>query len=201
MAKIFKDVMKDSFEKRGVPERGLSRAPVSFPVRFQLVSEEDYESLRHARPTNERPPETGIVSDGEVKFVDPAIAAIMVRMDRIEEKLDMLLMAGGAEAKKSPKQVMEVAQARDISGSGMRIASSMAMSKGWYIKVMFELPGVPPYQVVALGLVNRSDSRDAGGYFESACQFEAINLEDQEYILSFVLDRQRELAHFREIDF
>lgn len=192
MIGVFKDLIKDSLEKRGVAERGLTRALVSFPVRFQLVSEEDFESLRHVyveKPTRERPRETGVVSEVEMNFVDPTTASIMARMDRIEEKLDMLLMSAGTEAKKSPKQAMEVAQARDISGSGMRIASNMPMTNGWYIKIVFELPGAPPYPIVALGRVIRSDSRDSGGYFESACEFEAMNTEDQEYILSFVLDR------------
>ena len=77
MNEVFKDLIKDSLEKslekRGVSERGFARAPVSFPVRYQMVSEDDIESLRHTyldKPTRERPQESGIVSGGEVNFVD-----------------------------------------------------------------------------------------------------------------------------------
>ena len=64
---------------------------------------------------------------------------ILARMARLEAKLDMLLMSSRMEGQKTPKQAMEVAQARDISGSGMCIASSMTMSDGWHIKIVFEL--------------------------------------------------------------
>ena len=76
----------------------------------------------------------------------------------------------------------------------------MALGKDWYLKLSFNLPGAEPCQIVVLGRVIRSGAENREGYFESACQFDAISEEDQDRVIAYVFRRQRELAHNRGIE-
>ena len=95
---------------------------------------------------------------------------------------------------------MEIAQVNDLSGSGVRMMSQMAAGNGWYLKLTFNLPGAQPYYIETLARVIRSGSQNRDGYFEAACQFEAIFEEDQDRVIAYVFRRQRELAHSRGFD-
>jgi c-di-GMP-binding flagellar brake protein YcgR len=126
--------------------------------------------------------------------------AIFERLNKIEEKLDLLLIAAGMEAEKSKTSTMEIAQINDLSGSGIRMISQTAMSEGWYLRLTFNIPGEQPFYIETLARVIRSGSQDRNGYFESACQFEAICEEDQDRVIAYVFRRQRELAHNRGME-
>ncbi len=203
MSEIFEDKIRESLEKKGIADRNLARVPVSFPVQFMPISEEEFMSLREmyvSVPTRERSERSGDVSRSQSNALGATTTALFERMDRIEEKLDMLLIAAGMEGEKTKTPVMEIAQANDLSGSGVRLISQMALSKGWYLKLSFNLPGAEPYHVVTLSRVIRSGAQNKDGYFQSACQFDAICEEDQDRVIAYVFRRQRELAHNRGIE-
>lgn len=203
MNEIFEDKIKESLEKKGIADRNLARVPVSLPAQFMPISEEEFRSLRDmyiSVPTRNRSEGNGDVSRGQSNAFDTISEALFERMDRIEEKLDMLLISSGMEGEKTKTSDMEIAQANDLSGSGVRVLSRMALGKGWYLKLSFNLPGAEPYHVMTLSRVIRSGTQNKDGFFESALQFDAICEEDQDRVIAYVFRRQRELAHNRGIE-
>lgn len=203
MSEIFEDKIKESLEKKGIADRGLARVPVSFPVHFATIPEDEFRSLQETYisvPTRERSEGVRDSSRSPGGSKGPLTDALFEQLNRIEEKLDMLLASSGMEGEKVKRPVLEVAHANDLSGSGIRFVSGMTMSKGWYLKLSFNLPGVDPGLVTALGRVIRSGAQSRDGYFETACQFDAICEEDQDRIIAYVFRRQRELAHSRGLE-
>ncbi len=198
MSEIFDDKIKESFEKKGIADRNLARVLVSFPVQFLLLSEEEFESLCKiyvSTPTKDRLEKSGGAPHPQLDVSGTMAAAIFDRLDRIEEKMELLLVAGGIETEKSKIPAMEIAQALDLSGSGIRVLSRVAMSKGWYLKLSFDIPGPQSFNIVTLGRVVRSGSQNKEGYFDFACKFESMCEEDQDRVIAYVFRRQRELAH------
>lgn len=203
MSEIFEDRIKESFEKKGIADRNLARVEVSFPAQFVPISEEEFKSLKDiyvSTPTRERSGRGGGAPRAQADASGTMTAAIFERLDKIEEKLDLLIIAAGMEAEKSRTPAMEIVKVNDLSGSGVRMSSQMAVSEGWYLKLTFNLPGAQPFYIETLARVIRSGSQNRFGYFESACQFEAICEEDQDRIIAYVFRRQRELAHNRGIE-
>ena len=200
MSEMFEDRIRESFEKKGIADRNLARVTVSFSAQFVLMSEDEFKSQRDiyvSTPTRERLVMEGGQPNAHSNTSGTMGTAISERLDKIEEKLDLLLVAAGMEVEKSTATAMAIAQINDLSGSGIRMVSQMAMSEGWYLKLTFNIPGEQPFYIETIARVIRSGSQDRNGYCEIACQFEAICEEDQERIIAYVFRRQRELAHNR----
>ncbi len=200
MSEMFEDRIKESFETKGIADRNLARVTVSFPAQFVFMSEEEFKSLRDiyvSTPTRERLGREGGQPKAHSNTPGTMDTAILERLDKIEEKLDLLLIAAGMEVEKSTTTAMVIAQINDLSGSGIRMVSQMAMSEGWYLKLTFNIPGEQPFYIETIARVIRSGSQDKDGYFETAGQFEAICEEDQDRIIAYVFRRKREFAHNR----
>lgn len=197
----FRERLKDEPPKKGVADRSFSRVATSFPIRFIPVSKDEVERLHKtylAQPTRERREHTGL-GDTPVHQAAPgaANAALMDRLDRIEKKLDQLLQAQGLSVEKPQEANYETGECIDLSGSGLLFNSQWAMGKGWFLKLLIEVPDSPPVSVVALGRVVRVVQLPDSPLYETACHFEAINEEDREELIAYIFKRHREVAQLR----
>jgi len=198
---LFREQFQESFGKRGVADRSYTRVPVSFPIRFMPVSKEEAEKLRQAyaqRPSRERgetvslaPPAAAQATPGTVS------AAILSQLERIERKLDRLLNAQSAGPAQDKEKSLEEGQCTDLSGSGILFTSRWAMGKGWFLKLVVDVPEPQGFSVVALGRVVRVDQEPNGNLYVTACQFDSIHEEDREELIAYIFKRHRELAQRR----
>jgi hypothetical protein len=200
---LFREQFHESFSKKGVADRSYTRVPVSFPVRFMPVSKEEAERLRRdytQRPSRERN-ETVTLSTPHAASSQATpgtvSAAILSQLERIERKLDRLLSVQAAGGDQDKEKGLEAGQCIDLSGSGILFTSKWAMGKGWYLKLVVDVPEPQGFSVVALGRVVRVDREGAGGLYVTACQFDSIHEEDREELIGYVFKRHRELAQLR----
>jgi c-di-GMP-binding flagellar brake protein YcgR len=124
-------------------------------------------------------------------------AAILSQLERIERKLDRLLSAQAAGTAPEKEKSLETGQCIDLSGSGILFTSRWAMGKGWFLKLVVDMPDPPGFSVVALGRVVRVDQEPSGSLYVTACQFEAIHEEDREELIAYIFKRHREIAQMR----
>lgn len=201
----FADRFRDSFSfgRKGVSDRTFARVAVSFPVRFSVVSEFEYEALRPvfmASPTRERYDAGAGEPQSASKEVPGSMAsAIIDRLSAIEKKLDQLLGVTSSEEEGSGLAV-ETGHTRDISGAGIRLGTRVALGVGWGLNIMVKTIEPFPLDVTVLGRVVRILPHAEGSIYESACKFVVVNEEDREEINSFVFKRQRELARIRQLN-
>lgn len=198
---LFREQIQESFGKRGVADRSYTRVPVSFPVRFMPVSKEEAERLRRdyaQRSSRERGETVAPAAPGASQATPGTVsAAILSQLERIERKLDRLLSAQAAGGDQDKEKGLEAGQCIDLSGSGILFTSKWAMGKGWYLKLVVDIPEPQGFSVVALGRVVRVDQEAAGGLYVTACQFDSIHEEDREELIAYVFKRHRELAQMR----
>ena len=198
----FREQFQESFSKRGVADRSYTRVSVSFPVRFMPVSKEEADRLRQAyaqRPSRERSETAALGSSPAAAQATPGTvsAAILAQLDRIERKLDRLLNAQGPAPEGGKEKSFETGQCIDLSGSGILFTSKWAMGKGWFLKVVVDIPELQGFSVVALGRVVRVDQEPDSNLYVTACQFDTIHEEDREELIAYIFKRHRELAQMR----
>ncbi|OGL59976.1 MAG: hypothetical protein A3J27_15530 [Candidatus Tectomicrobia bacterium RIFCSPLOWO2_12_FULL_69_37] len=199
----FREQFQETFGKRGVADRSYTRVSVSFPVRFMPVSKEEAERLRQVyiqRPSRERGETVSLSTPhAPASQATPGTvsAAILAQLERIERKLDRLLSAQAAGGEPGKEKSLEEAQCIDLSGSGVLFTSKWAMGKGWYLKLVVDVPEPQGFSVVALGRVVRVDQEPTSNLYVTACQFDAIHEEDREELIAYIFKRHRELAQMR----
>lgn len=196
-----REQFQESFGKRGIADRSYTRVSVSFPLRFMPVSKEEAERLRRLyveRPSRERS-ETIALSPSSASQATPGTvsAAILSQLERIERKLDRLLSTQGPAGEGEKEKSFETGQCTDLSGSGLLFTSRWAMGRGWFLKVVVDIPEPQGFSVVALGRVVRVDQEPNSPLYVTACQFDSIHDEDREELIAYIFKRHREVAQMR----
>ncbi len=164
-------------DENGRPyERSYFRIRCTLPIRARRVAPEGVEALA-AEILQRR---TGPAGSN----LDPDVAAWL---DRIEQKLDRILVTIGAVTEPArPSQPEQVV----LSGGGLRFASGEARSMGDTLLIELELPGSPTRLVRCLGNVVGVYGDEDGGR-EVAITYHAIHPSDREAIVQHTLAVER----------
>lgn len=178
--------------------RGSVRVDVSFPVSFDLVSENDYEKIKNVIVSHRTGDREGdlmpLLGVEELESLDITVAKIWLSMN---SKLDYII--------KLLKQRVEGVEekeglCKDISGKGIKMIYKGNLSAGQCIHLRIHPPTFPPLSVVALGRILRAERTAlcGEGEIETAVEFDTIHEDDREEIISYVFKRQRELLRARK---
>ncbi|MBI5748918.1 MAG: PilZ domain-containing protein [Nitrospinae bacterium] len=177
--------------------RGSVRVDVSFPVSFDLVSENDYEKIKSVIISHRTGDREGdlmpLLGVEELESLDITVAKIWLSMN---SKLDYIIKLlkqreDGVEEKEG--------LCKDISGKGIKMIYKGNLSTGQCIHLRIHPPTFPPLSVVALGKILRGERTAIcrEGEIETAVEFDTIHEDDREEIISYVFKRQRELLRAR----
>lgn len=206
---VFVDQLKenDNFRKKGgfggreIADRSFLRAEVSFPFKFSVILETDFEEVRSYYLTTETKNrikgKDDIPLEGEYGKM---VGTILRRLDRIEGKLNRLLDERPEDEMNLSGPLMEIAYARIISGAGIRMGSVRLLSPGWFLNIEINTREPYPLKVVVLGRLVRNLPSIEGSLNESACEFVGIHEMDRKKISDFVYRRQKELSKMRQVD-
>ncbi len=191
--------------------REYVRVDISFPLKIYVISAEEYKLKRDSYPKHRtvNRVETAVqpvqVSPADaldrdiLKDMDPDLARIWIFQIRalvsIEKKLDQLLaIAKGSEGCKENGSCE--GKCRDMSGSGIAFYGSIKLNKDDIIEVKMSLPKLPPLPINLIGTVVKCEAASGieirEGKYLTALKFTAINEEDRDEIVRFVLEKQRE---------
>lgn len=201
----FEDIFDDSFNVlgKGEKDRAHIRSAETFPIYFIPVSKEEFKELGpsyFSQPTSMRQekglPGVPSADTGLTSTMAPD-SALLTILERIEEKLDRLLVVEGLAEDPSKGPAFETGDCIDLSASGARFSTRWPLSKGWYVKLVITTPEVNSVTVVALGRVVRVDKEEETAIYDTACNFEAIHEEDRERLIAYIFKRQREMARLR----
>lgn len=177
--------------------RGSVRVDVSFPVSFDLVSENDYEKIKNVIVSHRTGDREGdlmpLLGVEELESLDITVAKIWLSMNsKLDYIIKLLKQRGeGVEEKEG--------LCKDISGKGIKMIYKGNLSDGQYIHLRIHPPTFPPLSVVALGKILRAERTAIcrEGEIETAVEFDTIHEDDREEIISYVFKRQRELLRAR----
>ncbi|MBI3601266.1 MAG: PilZ domain-containing protein [Nitrospinae bacterium] len=191
--------------------REYVRVDTSFPLKFSVISAEEYKLKRElylksrtvnrvetaAQPVQVSPADA--VDMDILKDMDPDLARIWIFQIRmlvsIEKKLDGIAdIIKGSEACK--ENGFCDGKCRDMSGSGIAFYGSRQLNKDDIVEIKMSLPKLPPIPINIIGMVVKCEAFSGieikEGKYLTAVKFAAINEEDREEIVRFVLERQRE---------
>lgn len=177
--------------------RGSVRVDVSFPVSFDMVSENDYEKIKNVIVSHRTGDREGdlmpLLGVEELESLDITVAKIWLSMNsKLDYIIKLLKQRGeGVEEKEG--------LCKDISGKGIKMIYKGNLSDGQYIHLRIHPPTFPPLSVVALGKILRAERTAIcrEGEIETAVEFDTIHEDDREEIISYVFKRQRELLRAR----
>ena len=178
--------------------RGSVRVEVSFPVSFDLVSENDYEKIKNVIVSHRTGDREGdlmpLLGVEELESLDITVAKIWLSMNsKLDYIIKLLKQSGeGVEEKEG--------LCKDISGKGIKMIYKGNLSDGQCIHLRIHPPTFPPLSVVALGKILRAERTAIcrEGEIETAVEFDTIHEDDREEIISYVFKRQRELLRARK---
>jgi hypothetical protein len=113
------------------------------------------------------------------------------RLEDIEDKLDRILGKLGCEVSESLDA--EIADTRDISGSGIGLILSEPIERGRMIEISMALPGMSVDAFHAYGEVVRISARSGKdkGLFDVAVKFLYINEAEREQLIACSFAAQR----------
>jgi len=165
--------------------RAYFRVQTHIPLRLGWLTSEQAQVLVHSIETSRRD-ELSIRDDG-----------LRVILQRIEEKLDLLLQAqqGGAPLSLGQIEPQRVA----LSGSGLETGTAEPFRPGDPVKVELLLPGTTPRPITALARVVYGPSRRVSEGQESvALAFSHVDESDRDAIVRHVYDVQRLMLRERK---
>ena len=194
-----------NFGQKVSSDRSVPRVAVSFPVRFTMISEKEYEQMSPvyiASPTSERQGLGDVPEGGQspLKAESGTLAGeILERLDIIEKKLDYLLgIENSGEGPRIEEMSGEVGYIRDISEAGLLLAAHHVYTLGGCLNVEIKTEIPYPLKFNALCRIVRLLPPGDSSIYEMGCEFSAIHEKDLEKVNSFVYRRQRELTRIRQ---
>jgi hypothetical protein len=187
----------------GPLERRLfARASFFFKVRFQLLSEVEFEKARTEwaeRASMDRKSLKFLELDADTAHEappwDPHLWDFLLHLD---DKIDRLLAHLIGEG--HPDQRMEEGTGLDVGGGGMRVMVEHPLSVGQRLQADLLLTRVPFVRVHIFGEVVRvaESFREQGVCWEAGVQFLDLDSEERERIIACVFQRQREVLRKRK---
>ena len=201
-------------EKRNTDNRDAVRIHDSFPIKYNIITQKEYEkkeSLYISRRTINRT--AGKRNEAEAfsfdwssiedeEDFDPVLVKILFHLD---QKIDIVLARQDEILKKITSQdyeedIIETGECIDISGTGVNMLISENLSKETLLELNIEPPIHPAFQIIALGKITRvcsSRDNEKSGY-EISVAFTAINEDDREALIKYIFQRQHELISSRK---
>ena len=201
-------------EKNDSDNRGAVRILDSFPIKFNIITQNEYDgktslyiSRRTINRTAGKREKAGVFSfdwsaiEGEEDF-DPLLIKILFRLD---QKIDLVLDRQDEILKKITPQgheedTYETGECIDISGTGVNMLVSENLSEETLLELNIEPPIHPAIQIIALGKIIRvcplRDKEKSGS--EVSVAFTAINEDDREALIKYIFQRQSELISFNK---
>lgn len=162
-------------------ERSYFRVRCTLPLRMRRARPEEIEALA-SEIVQQRP-------TPDLSSLDPDVASWL---DRIEQKLDRILVQVGADdGEGRPTQNESLI----LSGGGIRMAWGAAWDAGETLLIEFELPGATARLVRCLGRI--IDVYEEGGARELGISFHAIHAQDREAIVQHTLSVERDTRRSR----
>ncbi len=201
-------------EKNDSDNRGAVRIHVSFPIKYNIITQKEYDrktshyiSRRTINRTAGKREKAGAFSfdwsaiEDEEDF-DPLLVKILFRLD---QKIDIVLARQDEILKKITPQgheedIYETGECIDISGTGVSMLVSENLSEEALLELNIEPPIHPAIQIIALGKIMRvcpSKDNEKSGY-EISVVFTAINEDDREALIKYIFQRQHELISFKK---
>ncbi|MBI5186943.1 MAG: PilZ domain-containing protein [Nitrospinae bacterium] len=203
------ETAKPKTKKKG--DRQHVRLDISFPMEFTVIEKDEYQLKRKsylkektvdrvetgARPVRVSPHDP--VDGSILNKLDPDIAEVWVYQIRmlvsLEKKLDQLLRLMKGPGVDVEKGDWREGVCGNIAGNGMAFFCDERLKSGALLEIMMTLPKLPPISIGVIGIIIKSEAADeagAKGKYLVAVKFAAINEDDREEIISFVLKRLRE---------
>ena len=176
--------------------RSYVRGDVSFKVKFEIMSPEEYQDLKRSNKEifSHNQGKKGIDS-ADSGNKDASIAPNTYLIDfllHIDEKLDRILalVSQDISDKESPYQGIGT----NISGSGMNIMTDKPLEPGTIIHTNFVLSKFPLVFIDSFGEIVQVTPIDIDGNtsYHLGIKFLNLNLNDRERIIACVFQSQRE---------
>jgi len=174
------------FEER----RSYVRGNLSFKVKFRVITQKEYETLKEAI-NQSSPPENMSLDDAISKesIVNTFIIDFLLNID---EKLDQVIsmLTKGEDS----EELLKHGICSDISGSGMSITVDKLVECGQIIHANFILARLPLVYLDAFGEIVRVIPVDENeqNLYKIGVKFLELNTNAKERIISCVFQKQRE---------
>jgi hypothetical protein len=164
-------------------------------LNYRKVAEEEKEDLLNEMHAQEIVFAGGSLEAGGQDIEDPVLQCLDIRLQRIEEKLDLLLGRSDYRRGVEKKDLSLTPCVVSISGSGIRFPTRERFKAGDLLEVMVMLPIMPDHFIRLLGEVvhtlKRMDRKGANEIpYDTAVKFVSVLEEDQERIVRFTFLRQ-----------
>ena len=174
------------FEER----RSYVRGNLSFKVKFRVITQKEYETLKEAI-NQSSPPENMSLDDAISKesIVNTFIIDFLLNID---EKLDQVISKLTKD--EDSEELLKHGICSDISGSGMSITVDTLVECGQIIHANFILARLPLVYLDAFGEIVRVIPVDENeqSLYKLGVKFLELNTNAKERIISCVFQKQRE---------
>lgn len=187
------DKMRNSDHKEN---REHVRAPISVPVRFTVISPDEYNNVKayrnqnslHGLPGNDR---IGPSSTEKEPFCTKCDTHLIDFLFRIDDKLDRILELMLRNEK--DRENIRKGRALNISGTGMNIVHEEPLPIGYILNTNFLVSKFPPVWLDLYGTIIRVTPIPEGKKtnHEIALKFIDLNEEDREKIIFYTFQQQR----------
>lgn len=187
--------------------RRFLRVETAIPMRFRALRPDEFEEGKgpiRLTPQyvpfgayNRVPGERELLRELESRTagLDPTLLRFLVQ---VNEKLDRLL--GVVVGTGYDPELLRVGVIRNMSGSGLLLATREPLHVGQVLDLEFSIPGTVQCALTAAGVVRRSDPDIFGappvetrGEHFVGLEFIGLEEDDQDRIIRYTLRREREL--------
>ncbi len=175
--------------KKDEEKRTYVRADLATRVGVQPVSREEFEQHKAILP--EGLPSVAPMAEGGLS--DNRLGYLAERINRIEEKLDLILKKLDPDA--SPGKMISYGTAQDVSGAGIKLILEDAFKEGQLVLISVSVPGFSIGFLKAYGEVVRVTGVQMKGrqLYETSIKFLIISEDEREKLIAYSFQRQRQV--------
>ena len=184
-------------------QRSFVRANLSFKVKFKVITQEEYETIKESGdqilPQNEKELIFDSIDTEERLNAIAANQCLVDLLFHIDEKLDRIL---AMLAKDDPDiELSKQGDGVSIGGSGMKMIVDKPVEPGQIIHTNLVLSKLPPIFLDVFGEVIHAEPLNEGGKtdYQLGIKFLDLDINDREKIIACVFQKQREAIRRKEI--
>lgn len=186
-------------------KRDAVRVEVSFLAEFVTVNEDTIaETIEEVKGhcTSDRlgipPPGEGMPSDlKELQDFQNISSSLMKMWQSIDNKLDALMKIVGNESHKL--EGADSAIVKNISCKGLKLKSDTILGEGKFLLIRVSPPTFPSFTVDVVAKIIESGTDDNDGNWAHV-EFRALNVDDEEILITYIFKRQREILRGQKKD-
>jgi c-di-GMP-binding flagellar brake protein YcgR len=178
---------------RETERRQFHRVTLVLPIEYRVIDREEFMSLsetiigmpgKQRRASREQYRDDASPGAGNEDY-----GALSEQMALLNRKMDAILdlLFQGKVYHNAHERHAEV----ELSGSGIKFVSDVALEEGAYVDLKLLLPVLPYLKIPILCQVVRSRKLDRG-LFEAAMQFVAMSEFDNDFLRRFLFMKERE---------